>query len=117
MNKDLRIGRKFLCLVIALVMVMTLIPRLPASFAYAAAGDEPDHAKILQVNEDGTYTIALDVTGDAERKPNPVNVIVIIDRSGSMDEPTGNTEVTYSPTTSTGGWNYQNNLYGLSIVS
>ena len=113
MNKDLRIGRKFLCLVIALVMVMTLIPRLPASFAYAAAGDEPDHAKILQVNEDGTYTIALDVTGDAERKPNPVNVIVIIDRSGSMDEPTGNTEVTYSPTNSNGGRWYQNNLYGL----
>ena len=62
MNKDLRIGRKFLCLVIALVMVMTLIPRLPASFAYAEAGDVPAHDKILGVNEDGTYTIALNVT-------------------------------------------------------
>ena len=106
MNKDLRIGRKFLCLVIALVMVMTLIPRLPASFAYAEAGDVPAHDKILGVNEDGTYTIALNVTGDSEKQIQKVNVIVIVDRSGSMNDDAGTG--TYEPTDST-----SNGLYGL----
>ena len=76
--------------------------------AYAAAGDEPDHEKFMEVNEDGTYTIALNVTGDAERKPQKVNVIVILDRSGSMNESAGTVStVTYTPTPTNG-----NNLYG-----
>ena len=35
MNKDKRIGRKLLCLVVSLVMVCTLIPHVPGGFAYA----------------------------------------------------------------------------------
>ncbi|MBP3759046.1 MAG: VWA domain-containing protein, partial [Firmicutes bacterium] len=75
--------------------------------AYAAGADGPDHAKILQVNNDGTYTLALTVKGEAERIPQKVNVIVILDRSGSMAFDSGVTETTYTRTTTNG-----NNLYG-----
>ena len=91
-----------MCLVIALVMALTLIPRLPASMAYAAGADGPDHAKILQVNDDGTYTLAFTVKGEAERIPQKVNVIVILDRSGSMAFDSGDTETTYTRTTTNG---------------
>ena len=57
--------------------------------ARAAAGGTPAHTKNLKDNEDGTYTLSLDVVGESERKPNPVNVIVILDNSGSMDSRTG----------------------------
>ena len=83
-------------------MVLTLIPRLPASMAYAAGADGPDHAKILQVNDDGTYTLALTVKGETERIPQKVNVIVILDRSGSMAFDSGVTETTYTRTTTNG---------------
>lgn len=57
--------------------------------AFGAAGTTPPHTKNLTDNHDGTYTISLDVVGESERKPNPVNVIVILDNSGSMDTRTG----------------------------
>ena len=84
MNKTKRIGRQLLCLVVALVMVLTLIPRMPAGLAYAAAGDTPPHTKNVIDNQDGTFTISLDIVGESEKKPNNVNVIVIMDTSGSM---------------------------------
>ena len=52
--KKKRIGRKMLCLVVSLVMIMTLIPRLPAGMAFAAAGDTPDAEKTIIDNGDGT---------------------------------------------------------------
>ena len=85
MNKGRRIGRMALCLIVSFVMIMTLIPRLPASLAYAGTGDEPAHTKTLTDNHDGTYTLSLDVVGDSEKKPNNVNVVVIFDTSGSMN--------------------------------
>ena len=82
--KKKRIGRKLFCLVVSLVMIMTLIPRTSMDLAYAAAGDTPVHSKNVRDNGDGTYTISLDIVGDAEKKPNNINVIVIMDTSGSM---------------------------------
>ena len=84
MNKGKRIGRVALCLIVSLVMIMTLIPRLPAGMAFAATGDTPPHTKRIQDNQDGTYTIMLDIVGESEKKPNNINVIVIMDTSGSM---------------------------------
>jgi pilin isopeptide linkage protein len=84
MNKSKRIGRMVLCLIVSFVMIMTLIPRMPAGLAYAAAGDTPPHSKTLADNGDGTYTISLDVVGESEKKPNNVNVVVVFDTSGSM---------------------------------
>ena len=56
-----------------------------------AAGTVPDHTKGLTANGDGTYKLSLDVKGEAEKKAPKVNVIVIVDRSGSMRDRVGNT--------------------------
>ncbi len=108
----MKVARKLWTWALALVATFAVVLGL-STVAYAAAGDVPDHNKTLTDNHDGTYTISLDVTGDSEKKPNHVNVIVIFDTSSSMNTNTGNTEVTYTPTSDTGGWYYQNNLYGL----
>ena len=55
--------------------------------ANAATGGTPTHTKNVTDNQDGTYTISLDIVGESEKKPNNVNVIVIFDRSGSMGQP------------------------------
>ena len=105
---DLLIGgsdmKKLLTVLLSLVIVLSMIPHV----AFAAAGDVPDHAKVLKVNDDGTFTIALNVTGDSEKQIQKVNVIVIVDRSGSMGTDAGTGEVTYTPTNANG-----TNLYGL----
>ena len=67
---------------------------------------DPDHSKVWIVNGDGTYTISLDVTGDADKIINYVNVIVIVDRSGSMDQDSGTTAYTYTPTNDNGDPRY-----------
>ena len=72
------------------------------------AGDIPGHHKDLTDNGDGTYTLELTVTGESEKVYNNVNVIIILDTSGSMDSNSGTTEVTYTPTNST-----NTGLYGL----
>ena len=80
------------------LLVTMLLPAFPAKLASAAAGDTPAHAKLLQDNGDGTYKLALSVTGDAEKKPTKTNVIVIVDVSGSMSTQDA-TETTYTPAT------------------
>ena len=93
--------------VLALTVALVL-PGVPMT-AYADAGDEPDHSKVVTADKDGGYTIALDVTGDSEKAVTKVNVVVVLDSSGSMTTNTGNTEVTYNPTNQ----NRVNNVYGL----
>ena len=56
---------------------------------YFAAGDIPAHSKTITDNEDGTHKLHLTIQGEAEKKPSKVNIIVIVDRSGSMSEPSG----------------------------
>ena len=73
-----------------------------------AAGDEPVINKARTNNGDGTYKLSLSVKGDAEKKPQKANVIVVFDTSSSMNRSTGQTETTYTPTSSTG-----TGLYGL----
>ena len=74
---------------------------------YKAAGDVPEHTKGLIPNGDGTYQLSLDVKGEAEKKTPKVNVIVIVDRSGSMGDKVV-TGVRYDATNST-----DDGLYGL----
>ena len=57
--------------------------------------------------EDGTYKLSLTVTGEAEKKPQKANIIVVFDTSSSMNRSTNNTEVTYTPDNSYYG-NYAN---------
>ena len=73
---------------------------------YLAAGDTPTIAKNIEDKHDGTYQLSLSVKGEAEKKVPKTNIIVIVDRSGSMDSQSGTGA--YVPTTSTG-----NGLYGL----
>ena len=101
MSKRLRLGAWVVALVAALAVVVGGI-----GVAFAAVGDTPPHAKTIKDNKDGTYTVALNVKGDAEKKPSKANVIVIFDTSSSMNTSTGNTEVTYTPTSSTNGTLY-----------
>ncbi len=86
MNKGKRIGRIMLCLVVSLMMVMTMIPSLPTGMAFAAAGDTPDAEKTIIDNGDGTYTLSLDIVGESEvdTENTKANIVVILDRSGSM---------------------------------
>lgn len=77
--------KKTLTILLCAAMVLTYMP-LSMITAYAAAGDTPTHYKNLTDNQDGTYTLSLDIVGESEKKPNNVNVIVIMDTSGSMTQ-------------------------------
>lgn len=50
---------------------------------------EPAHRKYINANEDGTYTLSLDVTGASaewtEQTFKPLDIILLADTSGSMD--------------------------------
>ena len=82
--------KRVIAMALAVLMVVGVFQvGSPFKNVKAAAGDTPAHSKLLTDNEDGTYTLSLDVVGESERKPNPVNVIVILDHSGSMDQRTG----------------------------
>ena len=87
-NRRKSLARKAFSWLMVLCMVFST-GAFTVQTASAAAGSTPPHTKTLQDNEDGTYTLSLDVTGESERRANPVNVIVILDHSGSMDTRTG----------------------------
>ena len=101
--------RKLTAMVLLTAMILSLLPNVTLfsqSRVRADVGDIPAHNKRIKDNEDGTYTLSLDVTGDSVKNPQKINVIVIVDRSGSMDDGAGTG--TYVATNSTG-----NGLYGL----
>ena len=75
---------------------------------FKASGDVPSHSKAIIDNEDGTWKLSLDIVGEAEKKAQKANVLIIFDTSSSMNQNTGNTETTYTPTSST-----STGLYGL----
>lgn len=76
------------------VTITTVVPVEPLG--------TPDHTKRIGDNGDGTYTLALDVTGKTQTSggttTTPVDVVMIIDNSTSMDENIKTTsKVTYTP--------------------
>ena len=79
----MRQRRKIVALALSLLATVAVLFG-GISLAIGAAGDTPPHTKNLTDNHDGTYTLSLDVVGEAEKQPNNVNVVVIFDRSGSM---------------------------------
>ena len=79
----MKVARKLWTWALALVATFAVVLGL-STVAMAAAGDTPPHTKNITDNQDGTYTISLDIVGESEKKPNNVNVIVIVDTSGSM---------------------------------
>ncbi|MBR2792400.1 MAG: Cna B-type domain-containing protein [Erysipelotrichaceae bacterium] len=102
-----QITKKVLKSLLSVIMCISILQILNlGTRVHAASGDVPDHDKTLTVNEDGTYTIALNVTGDSEKQIQKVNVIVIVDRSGSMGSQSGTGA--YVPSSQNG-----TNMYGL----
>ena len=92
--------KRILSLILCLSLFCSLI--VPASSAYA---DQPGDSgmrynKTATRNDDGTYTITLEAfaTGSqqttTQTKDVPTDIILVLDQSGSMDDPMG--RVTYS---------------------
>lgn len=88
-------GRRLKVLFTALAVMALALAALSA-FAFAAADGAaqpagPAASKTLAPNGDGTYTLSLSVTGEASAssEASRANVVVIMDRSASMDKPSG----------------------------
>ena len=82
---------RFLSVFLSLVLVLSTVF---TGIVFAAPGDSngettpPATGKTLVSNGDGTYTLSLSVTGKTETtsESNKADVIVVLDRSGSMDD-------------------------------
>ena len=73
--------------VILFVGVFTALTNYGSVTSRAEAGDVPGHGKSIEDNGDGTYTLELSVTGDADnetQESGAVNVLIIYDTSSSM---------------------------------
>ena len=61
--------------------------------AAAEGVDAPQYAKRISKNDDGTYTLSMDVTGKSsestEQQVVPLDIALVLDVSGSMDESIG----------------------------
>lgn len=117
-KKQARIWARLCALALIAVMLLTsayaggVIPPAEAEAASAAEGKntalaaetvdsespedslgEPAHRKYIKDNGDGTYQLSLDVTGktmtQTETEQKPVDVILVVDKSASMNEPIG----------------------------
>lgn len=109
--------KKILSLILCLSLFCSLI--VPASSAYA---DQPgdsgmQFSKTATANNDGTYTITLEAYATGSQvtstitKDVPTDIILVLDQSGSMDDPMGG----YVYNAYTEGWfsprNYHNDEY------
>ena len=84
-----------LCITMALAGTMQLASAF-AEEADVAPWDEaslgaPAHSKTVTDNGDGTYTVSLSVTGASQQSTEaaPIDIILVMDTSGSMDETEG----------------------------
>ena len=110
--------KKILSLILCLSLFFTLF--VPASTAYAddtPADSGMRYNKTAKANDDGSYTITLEAfaTGSqqttTQTKDVPTDIILVLDQSGSMDDPMGG----YVYNAYTEGWfsprNYHNDEY------
>lgn len=70
----------------------------PQNMSAAAENvDAPQHAKRITKNDDGTYTLSMDVTGKSsgstEQQIVPFDIALVLDVSGSMDDPSGSGKI------------------------
>lgn len=65
----------------------------PDATAAAEGVAAPQHAKRISKNDDGTYTLSMDVTGKSdestEQQVVPLDIALVLDVSGSMDDSIG----------------------------
>ena len=69
-----------------LMMCATLFGAFGPAQAWAEDVAQPSHTKTLVANDDGSYTVSLDVAGEVQRDDTqtPVDVVIVLDKSGSM---------------------------------
>lgn len=89
--------KKLVSLLLSLSLFCTTI--MPGTAAYAAEEGSADSGMVINktatANEDGTYTIQLEAyaTGSKviteEKKDIPTDIVLVLDQSGSMDDPIG----------------------------
>lgn len=69
----------------------------PDATAAAEGVAAPQHAKRISKNDDGTYTLSMDVTGKSdestEQQVVPLDIALVLDVSGSMDNPSGSGQI------------------------
>ena len=118
---------RFLALMLAFVMTFTMMPATASAAGQSSTregtegGTEKDpmhYDKTVTLEDDGTYTIRMETyaTGkvDTETTQTPTDIVLVLDVSGSMDDPFGSEEV-YNRFSGTNNQAYsrQNNLYVL----
>lgn len=69
----------------------------PDATAAAEGVAAPQHTKRISKNDDGTYTLSMDVTGKSdestEQQVVPLDIALVLDVSGSMREPSGSGKI------------------------
>lgn len=69
----------------------------PDATAAAEGVAAPQHTKRISKNDDGTYTLSMDVTGKSdestEQQVVPLDIALVLDVSGSMDDPSGSGKI------------------------
>ncbi|MEI3502553.1 MAG: hypothetical protein V8Q42_02420 [Anaerovoracaceae bacterium] len=84
--------RKLMAWIMSIMMIATMMPTM--AFAEGGSGGttvSPAHTKTIKKNEDGTYTLKLDVKGavsSTSAKPK-VDLVIVTDVSGSMNKKMG----------------------------
>lgn len=90
-------GRRTLGKVLAVFAVLATalvvgLSALPGTARAEETPATPGYMKTLTPNDDGTYTVSLDVTGSVSKTTEdrtPIDVVVVLDTSGSMDKGKG----------------------------
>lgn len=116
-----KVGKRLLTWVLVLVMTLSLLP-LNVLAAETSAGEKSSGIEFSKEvsgpdKETGDYTITMDAWATGTTTPTesvkPMDIVLVLDVSGSMDE--GFTETTYteysSETTNSKFWDVKDNLY------
>lgn len=98
----------------SIAMLASLAVSPVAALAETPTLGEPEHEKTATLNEDGTATVTLSVTGKtaSSQSKSSANVIVVLDTSGSMDDVVSRREATEWE--QVGRWDWEaGSTYGL----
>ena len=70
----------------AIFSYLTYFPTQGLAKNYGFNPDQPEHHKTISKNEDGTYTLSLDVSGDSihKEKVRPADIVLVMDVTHSM---------------------------------
>lgn len=98
----------------SIAMLASLAVSPVAALAETPTLGEPEHEKTAILNEDGTATVTLSVTGKtaSSQSKSSANVIVVLDTSNSMNQAVSRQEVTEWEQVSRWGWE-AGSTYGL----